>query len=343
MPAPYSEKHKKEVLLYARDHGVNAAAKHYGIPHATITRWNKTLKIYAPQTPSYSSEQRLAILNYAAQHGKRAAARKFGASVASIDLWNKELKIFGPRQKKFTRENKLEILECARDFGILAAADKYDVLPSQIIGWNKTLKVYVLRTNYTEDERIKILTYARDHGVTAAEKEFDVTHNTLQRWNRVLQIYKKREPATHNQYTTEKQIAFLQLARKEYDNMPADARSAQQAFIAVTNDHDVTIDQLRKWNEKYKLVPLRKRAKKVWSQEEIDNAQAALDASRGHFTAAARRSSHSPHTIKKMQKEKKIAFSKAQKKIATRPPVGKNKSKTIVAIIQGLLNAKASK
>ena len=69
MTAPYSDTFKKKVLEYARDHGVAAAQKHYGLPHATITRWNQRLKIYVPQTAEYPLERRIEILKYAAEHG----------------------------------------------------------------------------------------------------------------------------------------------------------------------------------------------------------------------------------------------------------------------------------
>lgn len=343
MTAPYSDTFKKKVLEYARDHGVAAAQKHYGLPHATITRWNQRLKIYVPQTAEYPLERRIEILKYAAEHGKRAAARRFNVSVGSIDLWDKKLKIVGARQKKFTDANKREILEFARDFGVLAAADKFDVLPSQIVDWNKTMRVYKSNTNYTDDEKVKILTYARDHGVTAAEQAFDVPQNTMQRWNRTLKIYKEREIPDYKKCSPEEQIQILRRAKEIYDAMPDGYQSAQQAFIVVAKEYGVTKDQLRKWNNKYKIVPLRPRAKRCIPQEIIDEAQAALDSKRGHVTAASRQSGISVNTITKLKKDKKIAFSRAKKNISTRPPVGKNKSKTIAAIIQALMQSKTSK
>lgn len=343
MTAPYSDTFKKKVLEYARDNGVMDAARHYGLPHATITRWNRTLKVYETVPPQYPLEKRMEILRYAAAHGKRTAARRFNVSVGSIDLWDKGLKIVGARQKKFTGANKLEILEFARDFGVLAAADKFDVLPSQIVKWNKSLRVYKSNTNYSEDEKIKILTYARDYGVTAAEQEFDVTQNTMLRWNRTLKIYKEREIPDYKKCTPEEQMQILHRAREIYDAMPDEYQSAQQAFIVVAKEYGVTKDQLRKWNNKYKIVPLRPRAKRRIPQEIIDEAQAALDSKRGHVTAASRQSGISVNTITKLKKDKKIAFSRAKKNISTRPPVGKNKSKTIAAIIQALMQSKTSK
>jgi len=341
MTAPYSEKYKMEVLFYARDNGVMAAMRHYGLPHATITRWNKARNVYTTKTSQYRPEQRIKILKYAAINGKRRAAKKFGVSVGSIDLWDKEFKIIGRRQKHFTLENKIEILTFARDFSPAAAADKFDVLQSQIVDWNKTLHVYNLRRPYTKAEKIKILCYARDYGVTAAEREFNVPKNTMQRWNRELHIYNERKIPQYRRCGPEEQIQLLKRAKEIYDKMPADQRSAQQAFISIEEEYDVTRDQLRKWNIKHKIVPLRARAKRKLSQAEIDAAQDALIASRGRVTAAARQAGMTAEAITRLKKNKIISFQQAKKNITTRPPVGKNKSKTITAIISGLLKAKS--
>lgn len=343
MPARYSDEYKKEVLWYAKENGVKNAARHYGLQHATITNWNKKFHVYVAQTPQYPMERRMEVLKYAAIHGKRAAARHFNVSVGSIDLWNKELKVFGARPKKFSRDNRLEILEYARDFGTIAAADKFDVLPSQIILWNKSMHVYDLQRHYTEEEKITILTYARDNGVAAAEQEFDVPQNTMQRWNQVLKIYTEREIPDYRKCTPEEQIQILHRAREIYDAMPDGQKSANRAFLAITEEYGITKDQLRKWNNKYKIVPLRARATKQLPQEIVDEAQAALIATRGHITAASRKSGISIHTLNKLKKDKKISFVQAKRDIETRPPVGKNKSRMLGAIIQALLQSKTQK
>ena len=42
----YSLQEKLEILNFAKDHGINAAAAHFGVTGATITLWNKQLKLF---------------------------------------------------------------------------------------------------------------------------------------------------------------------------------------------------------------------------------------------------------------------------------------------------------
>ncbi|MDE6250463.1 MAG: hypothetical protein K2M34_02410 [Alphaproteobacteria bacterium] len=336
MPAPIPTDRKVEILTYARDNGVNAAARHFNIPHATIGRWNRELKIYTPQTREYPMEKRREVLNYVVQHGVKAATEHFGVSRGIIERWNKELNVYKSSQRKFTREQKLEMLYYARDFGVSAAADKYDVLPSQIVTWNNQLHVYQMQKEYTVDEIKKILMFAESNGMTAAEREFNVPANTIKRWNREYKLYTPRRVPNHTEYSEPERIELLNRARQYYDAMPIDDRSANQAFIILASECSVTVDQLSKWNRKYKIVPRRTHVRANPSQADIDEAQSALNAARGHVARASRQSGIPETLIEKMVAEKKISFNRGRDKILTNPPVGRRKAGAIAGIIQML-------
>lgn len=340
MPAKVPEEKKIEVLTYAKENGVVQAARHYNIKHATIVRWNKQLHIYEPQTASYPLSKRTEVLNYAAKHGVRAAARQFKVATHSIEIWNSELKIYGSFIRKFSKEQKIEILQYARDYGVIAAADKYDVSPTTIISWNGKLHVYQLKKPYTNGEKIKILTFARDNGMTAAEQKFDLPSTTILRWNKEFHIYTPQKTADYKQCMEEEKIQILNHAKMLYDKMPADSRSAHQAFILVAAEYNVTQDQVRKWNKKYPTVPLRAQRKTPVARELIEEAQSALTSARGHITRASRQSGISENMLNKMKKDKKIKFDKGQRKIKTYPPVGPRKARIISGIIAALLKSK---
>lgn len=339
MAKSYTDNEKLEILRYARDHGVVAAAEHFNILRQLITKWNRQMQVYKPKTPEYPTEKRIEVLRYAAQKGPTAAAKKFNVSIGIIELWNREHKIYSPSIRKFTTENKIEILNYVKKYGLMEAADKYDVHASTIVSWNNKLHIYTLAEPYSEDKKIEILTYARDNGVTAAEQKYDLPQATMLRWNKIYNIYTPRE-SNYRHCTEEQKIQILQHAKKLYDNLPADIRSANYAFILIAEEYHVTKDQLRKWNNKYKLVPLRARSKAPLSQEVIDQAQAALTSARGRITRASRQSGITTHQIKQMQKDKKISFKKGTDKIKTNPPLGRKKARLIRELIAALQNSK---
>lgn len=336
MSAQYSQERKIEILTYARDHGVVAAARHFGVPNATIARWNNTLKIYNPQTREYPMEKRYEVLNYVVQNSIEAATKQFGVSRGIIERWNKELNVYKSPQRKFTREQKLEILYYARDFGGAAAADKYDVSSSQITEWNNQFHVYQTQKEYTVDEIKKILMFAAANGITAAEREFDVPATTIYRWNKEYKIYTPTRVPDYKEYSETERIELLNLARQYYDQMSIDDRSANQAFIMIASEYPVTVDQLSKWNQKYKIIPRRPHTRANPSQADIDKAQAALNAARGRVGRASRQSGIPETAIEKMKAEKKITFKRGRNKILTNPPVGRRKAGAISSIIQML-------
>lgn len=338
MTAPYSKERKIEILTYARDNGVVQASKYFNIPRATITRWNKKLQIYNMQTSEYPMETRYEILNYVVQNSIRAAVKKFGVSRGIIERWNKELKIYKSPQRKFTHENRLEILYYARDYGVAAASDKYDVHQATIVEWNNKMHVYEMQREYTVAEKKKILRFARDNGVAAAEREFDVPGGTMLRWNLEYKIYVPKPVPNSIQYSMDAQIELLNRAKQYYDEMTRDTRSANQAFIIMASEYDVTPDQLRKWNKKYHIVPVRPHTRPNPTQADIDEAQIALTSSHGHIARAARRSGMTEDKIQKMKTNKQISFKRGKSKLATNPPIGRRKSRAISEIIQLLMS-----
>lgn len=340
MAAPYPQERIIEILTYARDHGVNQAARHFNMPRATITRWNKKFQIYTLQTAEYPIAKRKAVLQYAAQHGIKSAAKHFGVSTGIIERWNKELKIYKTTQRSFTHENRMEVLHYARDYGTAAAADKYDINMALIVEWNKRLHVYQAQNRYTEKEIIEILTFARDNGVTAAEQKFDVPGGTMLRWNQKYRIYAEKQMPDYTEYSETDRIKILKHAKKVYDALPEQTRSANYVFSLVSKEYHATPDQLRKWNKKHNIVPVRAHKTRKLTQAEIDIAQSALISARGHVARASRQSGISELAIKKLQTEKKISFEKGKAKMATNPPVGRRKSNAILGIIQMLMTGK---
>ena len=340
MAAPYSQERIIEILTYARDNGVVQASRHFNIPKTSITRWNKKYHIYTLQTAEYPIAKRMAVLQYAAQHGIKAAAKHSNVSIGIIEKWNKELKVYKPSQRSFTRAQKMEILYYARDYGPAAAADKYDVNMALITEWNHQLHVYQAQKRYTDTEKKQILTFARDHGVTAAEQKFDVPGATMLRWNQKYKIYTQKRMPDYKEFSEQEQIQILRHAKQVYDTLHTQNRSAQQAFLLISKKYNATPDQLRKWNQKYNIVPLRAHKKRHPSQTEIEAAQSALISARGRITRASRQSGISERRIKKMKTDKKISFEKGKAKIETNPPVGRRKSNAILEIIQMLMTGK---
>lgn len=200
-----------------------------------------------------------------------------------------------------------------------------------------------MTAHYSDSYKREVLEYARDNGAITAQKRYGLPHATITRWNRTLKIYTEREIPDYKRCITQEQIQILRRAKEIYDEMPDDTKSVHQAFLVVAEELGITKDQMRNWNDKYKIVPLRPRAKQKISQEIINAVQTALNQKRGRITAASRQSGISVHTLNKLKKDKKISFSIAQRNISTHPPVVKNKSKDIAAIIQMLLQSKKSK
>lgn len=337
MAAPYSVEKKIEILTYAKEHGVAQAAKHFNLHHAAITRWNTKLKIYPVQAASYPIEKRYEVLEYAAKHTIQEAANKFGVSRGTIEGWNRKLKVYSPKQRTFSHENKLEILYYARDYGTTEAANKYDVSDATIVEWNNKLHIYQPQKKYTEEEKKKILRFARENGVCEAEKEFDVPETTMFRWNKKYNIYTLRPVPDYVEYSDKERVIILKRAKKLYDQIRDGRPSANQAFALVTEEYDVTVEQLRKWNKKYHIVPLRPYKKRQIGQIEINDAQTALTAAKGRITRAARQSGMTQQAIKKLKADKKISFEKGKTRLSTNPPAGRQKSKAISAILQMLL------
>lgn len=340
MTAPYSKEKKIEILTYAKEHGVAAAARHYGIARQQITYWNKQLHIYTPQTTEYPISMRQQVVSYAKIAGVRAAAKKFGVSVAIITLWNQQMHAFAPKRTTFTEEQKIEILEVARDIGPAMAANKFGINIGTLCQWNKKYKIYETQKRYNITEIITILTFAKNYGVTAATEEFNISKETINRWNETHKIYTPQDMPSYVEYTPTEQQEILNAAREIYDAMPSDTRSANQAFIYMSGKYDVTVDQLWAWNRKFKIVPSRHRRQQQITQDEIAVVQRTLNTSRGRIAATARKTGVSVSRITKLKKEKKVTFDKGTQKIKTNPPVGQKKAKIIGAIIGGLLNKK---
>jgi len=341
MRRSYSNEEKITILKFAAANGVVAAGKEYGISRQIIGGWNKKLKIYKPQTAAYPMARRREILNYADTHSIKDAARHFGVSHGTITIWNREMRQYRRKQNAFTDEQKLEILYYARDFGIYRAVDRFDVNPTNIIRWNKRFKVYEPIKFYTTDEIIKILGYAKKNGLTATSQHFNIAKYTLTRWNKKYKVYTKRDDTGHAARSTRQQLEILRYAKQIYDDLPADVRSAHMVFSMIANKMDVSVDQISNWNKKFKIVPVRAIKKRPTTQQEIDEVQKALNTSRGRMAAASRKTGVSEFRISKLKKDKKVAFNMAADKMKTRPPVGKKKTKTITAIISGLLKAKS--
>jgi len=340
MAVRYTNQKKLEILTYARDNGVAAAERHFGISHQQISTWNRAMKIYTPKPTEYPMETRIAILEYARDNSIKSAAKKFGVSVGIIKIWNNELQVFGPKNNLYTDAQQIEILTYARDFGPMAAANKYGVHPTTIIKWNQRHKIYSKLKTYTPDEIISILTYARDHGCISASRHFNLAIPTLTRWNEKYKIYTKQEPLARTKRTDAERIEMLNAARASYDRMPAYSRSARMAFIDVAQKFGVSSDQLSRWNRKYKIVPVRPTNRRGLNRTEIDSIQHVLNTSRGRVAATSRKTGVSAYVIGKLKKSGKISFSPAPVDGDAEMPVGMRKSIAIGKIIGALMAAK---
>lgn len=341
MAKPYSKERKMEILTYARDHGVNAACRHFGVMHATIRYWNKTLNIYSVKTAEYPAAMRRQVLEYATRHTLRDAAKHFGVSVAAIQSWNKQQKTYKPKQRKYSKENKLEVLYYAEDYGVTEAANKYDINPATIIEWNKEMHVYQTQKKYTEQDKQEILRFAQENGIIAASQEFGVARHTILAWNKIYNIYDPRHKQDYTAFSAQEKVKILNRAKKTYDALPVIDRSANQAFTTVAREYGATPNQLRKWNRILKIVPVQPHKKREITQTEINEAQSALIKSRGSVARASRMTGISEDTIKELKNSKKITFEKGKKRLNTNPAIGRNKARGIAEIIQMLMNSKS--
>ncbi len=288
----------------------------------------------------FTEQQKIEILKYAKNNSISAAAKKFGVSVGIIGIWNGDLHVFRPKQRTFTLEFKMEVLAYARDFGGAAAAEKYDVLPSQISDWNKKLKVYETQKRYSENEILEILNYAKAHGVVWASRQYNVAEATISRWNKTRNIYDERPMPNSDACTPAQQIQMLELAKKRYFSLPKSERSARTAFLEISTEYGITVDQLYVWNKKYKIVPVRASRQQTITQAEIDSVQSALHSSQNRIATASRKTGITAERISKMHKSHQVTFRVAD--VQTTPPVAisPQKSRKISSILYGLLRAK---
>ncbi len=340
MTAPFKEDKKIEILTYARDHGVVAASRHFGVSRNALGLWNRRLKIYTPQTAEYTPGQRAKILAFVRDNGVRATTKKFGVSAAIIKLWNQDAHVYAPKVPSFTSAQKMAILEYTRDFGPMAAANQFGVNPSTIIRWNKKYHVYSPLREYGHDDIVAILMHARDHGVADASRHFNVPQYTIGRWNKQYQIYEGRTAPQYTAFTPAQQREILRDARGVYDELPAHSRTARVAFMTIAPKYELTCDQLYIWNRKFHIVPVRPVRKPEMSQGEIDAVQTALNGSRGRVAATSRKTGYSEPRITKLKNNKRVSFNLAAKQVQGRAPVGTKKARLLGQIIGALQRVK---
>lgn len=235
----YPESKRLEILRYAKEHGVNEAAKKFNIYRNGIMKWNRIYNIYT--AVSYTKEQKLEILEYVKKHGVMNAAKKFKTDKTTIARWNKKYNIykFQKERRKFSKAEKLEVLNYAKKHGINKAAKKFDMCSSNVIQWNRKYKIFEVEYFYTEKEKLEILEYAREHGLNKASKKFNIYKNTIIRWNMATdgEFWEPRKAGAAND-----EDFIMEALKYAAEHSPAAAARKYN----ITSSHIVVWNRIRK-------------------------------------------------------------------------------------------------
>ena len=188
----YTTEYKLEILAYAKQCGVSAAAQMYNVTSASIILWNKKYKVYEPtKRRTFTEDEKIAILEFARDNGVNRASVTYHVIPHVICNWNREYNIYPPNQygpgkrtRTFTKRQKVRILTFARDNGFTQASYKFQVPISMLWKWNTKYHVFPT-TKYnilSEDKKIEIVKFAHEHSVSQAALKFNTNATSVRNW-----------------------------------------------------------------------------------------------------------------------------------------------------------------